>query len=485
VLARRPVSSGPALKSAGQLRFRRWRAALLSLAAAAALFAARSPAAGVDPVYVVEVKGAIGVATGRHVDRALKRAAADHAQLMVISLDTPGGLVSATREIIQSMLSAPVPVVVYVAPGGARAASAGTYITYAANLAAMAPGTNIGAATPISLLGPGSPAPAIPQSPERNAERKTTPAPASPPPGSTEERKVLNDAIAFIRSLAQLRGRNANWAEQAVRNAATLTAQDALKEHVVDIIAADLPNLLAQLDGRKVTTAGTDHVLKTKGASPVLIATDTWTEFLGVITDPNVAYLLLLAGIYGLLFEFVSPGVVLPGIVGGISLLLALAALAVLPVNYAGLALILLGVALMVAEAMTPGVIALGIGGVVAFIAGAIFLFEPDTGTAGTTLAVAWPVVLGAAAASAAFLLLIVGSAFRARRRPVVSGAENMIDTVARVADWQGRVGHVRVHGELWEARAEREFRPGEAVRIARRDGLKLVVEPVSEGTPP
>jgi membrane-bound serine protease (ClpP class) len=445
---------------------------------------AQSSKATVD---VVDVKGAIGVATSRHIERALRQAAADGAVLVVLRMDTPGGLVSSTRDIIQSIVASPVPVAVYVAPSGARAASAGTYITYAANFAAMAPGTNIGAATPISLGGPATPA--NPTEPERTAKPTGKDAgktkaddDKAPAPKTTEERKVLNDAVAFIRSLAQMRGRNADWAERAVRDAATLTAQEAQQQHVIDIVARDVPDLLAQIDGRSVRVGAVERRLATKGATIAVIPTDTWTEILSVITDPNIAYILMLAGIYGLAFEFMSPGMVLPGIVGGISLLLALTALSVLPVNYAGLALILLGIALMAGEAMTPGVIALGIGGVVAFVAGALFLFEPGSFTG---IAIAWPVIAAAAAVSVAFVVFVIGAALQARRRRVVGGAEDMINSPARVVDWQDHAGRVTLRGELWAARADWVLRPGDAVRVSRRDGLKLVVEPDREGTNP
>ena len=470
------------------------RAFLAAIAVLAGVPAGLSAPGGADPVAsvdVVDVKGAIGVATSRHIERALQRAAADGAALVVIRLDTPGGLVSSTRDIIQSIVGSPVPVAVYVAPSGARAASAGTYIAYASNFAAMAPGTNIGAATPISLGGPASPA--SPPEPEQTptsrgkapaARDKAGPDRGSqdkaPPPKTTEERKVLNDAVAFIRSLAQMRGRNADWAERAVRDAATLTAQEALQQHVIDVVARDVPDLLSQLDGRVVRVGGADRRLATRNASVVVIPTDAWTEILSVITDPNIAYILMLAGIYGLAFEFMSPGMVLPGIVGGISLLLALAALSVLPVNYAGLALILLGIALMIGEAATPGVIALGIGGVVAFVAGALFLFEPGSFTG---FAIAWPVIAAAAAVSVAFIVFVIGAALRARRRAIVGGAEDMINSPARVVDWQDHAGRVTLRGELWAARADWVLRPGDAVRVARRDGLKLVVEPDREGT--
>jgi membrane-bound serine protease (ClpP class) len=447
----------------------------MAVAVVSILTVRAGPVTGAEPrgpVYVVEMNGAIGVASSAHLESALRRAAADEARLVVLRLDTPGGLVSSTRTIIQSMLASPIPVAVYVAPGGARAASAGTYIVYAAHVAAMAPGTNIGAATPISLGG-------VPRVPDTSKPTDKS----APPSETTEERKSINDAVAFIRSLAQLRGRNLDWAERAVREAATLTAQEALRDHVVEIVAASMEDLLTQLDGRRVTVVGGTQLLATKGAPLATIEADWWTRLLAVITDPNIAYILLLAGIYGLAFEFVSPGAVLPGIIGGISLLLALTALTVLPVNYAGLALILLGIALMVGEAMTPGVIALGIGGVVAFVVGTIFLFEPDK--ADRTLAVAWPVVAGAALVSGLFFLLVAGAAIRARRRAVVGGADDLIHSRARVVDWQDHAGRVRLRGELWEARADSMFKPGDTVRIARREGLKLIVEPDREGTQP
>lgn len=460
-------------------------AALVGAVAAAGPVVLSADPGPPDPAPIVDVAsvtGAIGVGTRRQIADAVGRAAADAAQLLVIRLDTPGGLVSSTREIIQSIVSSPVPVAVYVAPGGARAASAGTYITYAANIAAMAPGTNIGAATPINLGGPGLPGTSPQPAPRGKSSGSKADSDRAPAPKTTEERKVLNDAVALIRSLAQLRGRNADWAERAVRDAATLTAQEALRDHVIDVVAADLPSLLSQVDGRVLRMGGVDRRLATKSARIVMIPTNTWTRVLSVITDPNIAYILMLAGIYGMAFEFLSPGMVLPGIVGGISLLLALAALSVLPVNYAGLALILLGIALMAGEAATPGTIALGIGGVIAFVAGALFLFEPGSLTG---VAIAWPVIAGAAVVSALFIVFVIGAALRARRRAVVGGAEEMINSPARVVDWQDHAGRVTLRGELWAARADCVLRPGDAVRVARRDGLKLVVEPDPEGTPP
>jgi membrane-bound serine protease (ClpP class) len=418
-----------------------------------------------DSAYLLPVKGVISVAAADYVERGLKRAADEGASLVVITLDTPGGLVSSTRTIIQAILSSKVPVAVYVSPGGAQAASAGTYILYAAHVAAMAPATNVGAATPVSLGG----VPGVPDNQpnrERNAETQ---------PGSAE-RKSINDAAAWIRSLAQMRGRNADWAEKAVREAATLTADEARREQVIDVVARDVSDLLAQLDGRKVVAAGTERVLATRNLKTVSIEPEWRDRLLGTLTDPNVAYVLMLMGIYGLLFEFWSPGFVLPGVVGGISLLLALAALSVLPIDYAGLALILLGVALMIGEAMTAGTAVLGIGGVVSFVAGSILLFDPS-GVGGIDFGVSWPVIAAAALTSAAFLIVAIGMAMRARRRVVVSGVEEMIGSRGEVIDWDGVRGRVRVMGETWNAHGSSVLSPGTPVRVRKIDGLTLEVE--------
>ncbi len=387
-------------------------------------------------------------------------------------LDTPGGLVTSTRAIIQAILASSVPVAVYVWPSGGRAASAGTYIIYAAHLAAMAPATNLGAATPVPLGG----IPGLPEPSERGKSKgKNQEDDAGGSSGSTMDHKVINDAVAFIRSLAQLRGRNADWAEKAVREAATLTAEEALQQKVVDFVARDLANLLVQADGRTVSIQSGIQHLNLRDAQVTIVTPDWRTRILAIITDPNVAYILLLAGIYGILFEFWNPGFVLPGVVGGISLLLALAALTVLPVDYAGLALILLGIAFMVAEAFTPGVIVLGIGGIVAFVAGSLLLFDP-TGT-DLDFAVAWTTIAAAAITSAMFLIVVLGLAFRARRGVVVSGMEEMVGAAGRVIDWRGESGRVRVHGEIWKARAAGPANPGDVVRVVRVEGLTLIVE--------
>ena len=300
------------------------------------------------PVIVVDVKGAIGVGTGHLIEEVLARARSERAGLVVLRLDTPGGLVSATREVIGAILASPVPVVVFVAPTGARAASAGTYIAYAAHVAAMAPGTHLGAATPVQMGAPPGPRPA-PQ-PRRDGEK-----PESDQPGAME-RKILNDAVAYLRSLAQLRGRNAEWAEKAVRDGATLTADEAAREKVVDLLAGNVGDLLDRLDGRTVRTADGEHVLTTRHARVLEVEPSWKSRLLAIVTDPNIAFILLMIGVYGIIFEFWHPGLAGPGIVGAICLLVGLMALSVLPINLAGVGLLALGIGMMAAEAFTPGI---------------------------------------------------------------------------------------------------------------------------------
>src|SRR5438067_2222389 len=308
------------------------------------------------PVAIVPLEGAIGPASADFVRRAIERAATDGTQLVVLRIDTPGGLDSAMREIIKSILASPVPVASYVAPSGARAASAGTFIMYASHIAAMAPGTNLGAASPVAIMGGAS---------DKDGKKSD----------DTMMHKAMNDAVAYIRGLAQLRRRNADWAEQAVREAVSLPADEALKKKVIDLIAPDVPALLRAVEGRTVEAGSAKHTLHVAGIAPAEFVPDWRTRFLGVITNPSVAYLLILLGAYALLFEFMNPGLILPGVVGTIALLVALYALHLLPVNYAGLALIFLGIGFMVAEAFFPTYGSLGIGGLIAFVLVAILLF--------------------------------------------------------------------------------------------------------------
>jgi membrane-bound serine protease (ClpP class) len=443
-----------------------WFIALFFLVFAVSFDAALAQPSPDRPVLLIDVKGPIGFAAVEHLTKALGRAASQGSPALIVRLDTPGGLVASTREMIHAILASRVPVVMYVAPNGSRAASAGTYLLYASHVAVMAPSTHLGAATPISLAPGSPPLPKPSQGPDKQA----------PEPLTAMERKVINDAVAYIRSLAELRGRNADWAERAVREAATLTASAALKERVIDLIAEDLDDLLVQIGGRTVKTPAGEVRLETKGSRIVELKPDWKMQIMQVISDPNVALILMMIGIYGILFEFWNPGAVAPGVIGGICLLVGLAALSVLPVNYAGLALLILGVALMVAEAFMPSFGIVGLGGIVAFALGALFLFDPDQSD--IPIQVSWQVVAGLTALSAAFFLGVLGLAMRARRRPVMTGAEEMIGSVGEVVQWAGSRGRVRVRGEIWAAESALVLAEGQKVCVTSRTGLTLTVEP-------
>ncbi|MBI4755337.1 MAG: nodulation protein NfeD [Betaproteobacteria bacterium] len=462
---------------------------------------ARSPrtqAARPAAVPVLMINGAIGPATADLVSRSLKRAAEARAPLFVLQMDTPGGLDTSMRAIIKDIIASPVPVAAFVAPGGARAASAGTYILYASHIAAMAPGTNLGAATPVAIGGmPGTPSgPPVPREGERergkNAAEDGKPAARGAPGGAAPEpeaipgdaaaaplddmgRKRIHDAAAYIRGLAQLRGRNADWAERAVREAVSLTAEEAARQKVIDFVATDVDDLLRQAHGRKVRSAGGELTVDTAAAAPATWEPDWRTRLLSVITDPTVAYMLLLLGVYGLFFEFSNPGFVAPGVIGAIALLLALFAFQLLPVSYAGLALILLGLAFMVAEVFLPSFGALGIGGLVAFVAGSVMLIDTDAPGFGILLGL----VASVALASALFVFFVVGMAVKARRRPVVSGAEDLLAAEGEMLDDCEVEGWARVRGENWRVRTGAPLRRGQRVSVVRRDGLVLEVRPL------
>jgi membrane-bound serine protease (ClpP class) len=427
---------------------------------------------------LIPITGPIGPATSDFFVRALRAAGEARARVVVATIDTPGGLDTAMRDMIQAILASNVPVVAYVSPRGARAASAGTYLVYASHVAAMAPATNLGAATPVQIGGtPGGddrrPPRDAPEAPEGGPEAKPTP----PVPGDALERKAVNDAVAYLRSLAELRGRNADWAETAVREGASLSASEAVKQGVVELMADDLPGLMVALDGRTVRLPMGDVTLRTAGLTLHTVEQDWRTRLLSLITNPNVAYLLMLIGIYGLLLEGYNPGSVLPGVVGAICLLLALFAFQVLSVNYAGLALIALGVLLIIAESFAPSFGALGLGGIVAFVIGSVMLLDRDV----PGFSIAWQLVGVMALAGSLVLLAIVSFAVRARRRPVVSGSEGLLAERAEAVEAFETRGRVRVHGELWDATSRAPVRAGQRLRILSRDGLTLVVEPESE----
>lgn len=485
------------------------RCVLLLLLALALLPASRASAqaqeAAAGAVAIVTVAGAIGPASADHVTRAITRAQRDGAQLVVIQMDTPGGLDLSMRTIIKAILSSPVPVATYVAPSGARAASAGTYILYASHVAAMAPGTNLGAATPVQLGGGEQPerSPRQPLQPKdaqpgdektrgaqegkeaeaarddrRRIEDRAPDEPAGEPTTTPSTRKQVNDAAAYIRGLAQLRGRNIEWAERAVREAVSLSAEEALKQNVVDVVAGSIPDLLRQLDGRKLKVGEQERVLQTANAQVVNYETDWRVKFLAVITDPSIALLLMTIGMYGLIIEFSNPGFGVPGVLGAICLLIALYALQMLPVNYAGLALILLGLAFMVAEAFVPSFGILGLGGVVAFITGAVILIDTEVPGFGIPLAV----IGGIAVTSAVLVALTVGVVLKTRRKPVVSGGSDLVGCVADVVNATAEHAWVQLRGETWQVHSSTPLQRGQRVRVTARHGLVLEVAPHNEG---
>jgi membrane-bound serine protease (ClpP class) len=459
-------------------------------------FGSQAQTPGSGGVFVLTIDDAIGPATSHYISQGLDEAAAADASLVVLAMDTPGGLETSMQEIIQAILVSPVPVATYVSPEGAWAASAGTYILYASHVAAMAPATNVGAATPVAIGG--GPAPAAPDddaplddildrfrsddgaSDEETADEPPAPAPTTAPradipePATASERKAINNAVSYIRSLAERRGRNADWAESAVRNADSLSANAALAAGVIDLIADDLDDLLRQLDGRIV-----DGIQIALSDPPIVtqIEPDWRTRLLAVISNPTLAYMLMLLGIYGLIFEGYNPGAIVPGVVGAISLLLALFAFQVLPVNYAGLALILLGLILITAEFFVPSFGALGIGGIAAFVFGSLIFIDTDV----PGFEVATSLIAGIAFSGALALAGTISLAMRSRQHKVVSGVEELHGMLAEALEDFEDKGPVWVHGERWTARSPRAVSKGQRLRVKQVTGLVLQVEPATD----
>jgi membrane-bound serine protease (ClpP class) len=450
-----------------------------SIAYLIALFAGflASTAQADGDVIVLEVKGGIGAATAEYVISGIEHAEAAGARLVVIEMDTPGGLVSSTRDIVQGILSSTVPVATYVTPEGARADSAGTYILLASHLAAMAPTTHLGAATPVSLGGDDS-TPAFPPQPPGEEDEESTgngePEGSGQQPGTAMDRKVLNDAIAYIRGLAERHGRNADWAEKAVTEAATLTAAEALQENVIEFIAATRGDLIEQANGREVAMAAGPETLELENVTVSEFEPNWRIKILSAIANPEIALLLGMIGFYGLIYEFLNPGAIFPGVAGVICLLLAGYALQVLPVNYAGLALIIIGLALMTAEAFAPSFGFLGLGGIAAFVFGAIMMF--DSGIPGFGISITFVASLGVFAAL--FVFWLVSFILKLRRRGAVSGAESIVGGIGTAMfDFTGD-GKIWLQGESWAARSSTRVEKDQEVVVKSMAGLTLEVEP-------
>ncbi|WP_133736769.1 NfeD family protein [Halospina denitrificans] len=434
---------------------------------------------GPADVRVMTLEGSIGPAVSDWFTRTLSDAEEGGADLLVLELDTPGGLDSSMRDMIKAILSSDVPVATYVTPRGARAASAGTYLLYASHIAAMAPATNLGSATPVQIGGggggdDGGDTPFSLQT-EGGTEDTQEGEADSPDNRSAMDKKVINDAVAYIRGLAELRGRNADWAEAAVREAVNLSSSEALEKNVIDIRADSLADMLEQADGREVDVNGVMRMLALKEHSLARVEKDWRTEFLTVITNPNVAYILMLVGIYGLILEFYNPGMGVPGVVGGISLLVGLYALQMLPISYVGLGLILLGIGLMAVEAFSPSFGILGGGGAVSFIVGSIMLMDTDL----PGYQIAMPLIAALAVTTVVIMVFVVRMALYAWNTTIVTGQEGMEGTTAvAIHGFENGRGRVRVLGEIWQAESDEPISENDIVRILEVKGLKLRVKP-------
>jgi membrane-bound serine protease (ClpP class) len=421
----------------------------------------------------------------RHPPKALRTICPRErdAALVIIRLDTPGGLDASTRDIVKAILNSSVPVATFVAPEGARAASAGTYILYASHIAAMSPATNVGAATPVAIID--APPPAAKDSPLKKPQDKDSEEDGETDgdedeAGSSDNpmmKKAINDSVAYIRSLAKRRDRNEDWAERAVREAASIPSEEALELGVIDLIADNVGDLLEKIDGMVIDLNGRDHVMETSGLIIERLEPNWRSKVLAVITSPTIAYLLLLIGVYGLILEGYNPGAIVPGVVGAICLLIALYAFQMLPVNYAGLALIVLGIILMISEAMAPSFGALGFGGVVAMVIGSVILIDTDV----PGFAVSRSLIGAIATVGSLGLMAIIGFAVKARQRPVVAGREQLVGDIGTALDSFEHEGHIHIHSERWNAVTEAPVKKGEDVMVTGLDGLTLMVRPVDE----
>lgn len=415
-----------------------------------------------DKVWTLSIQGAISPASADFFISTLRKAETENIQLLVLQLDTPGGLDASMRDIIKAILSSTVPVATYVSPSGSRAASAGTYILYASHIAAMAPATNVGSSTPVKMQPAGMPSP---------LEDEQDPTP------DAMDKKMLNDAVAYLRGLAELRGRNAEWAEETVRESANLSASEALEKGVIDIVEKDLQQLLQNLNGREVMLESGSVILQLDNIELTEIEASWRYELLSLITDPNFAYILLMIGIYGLILEFYNPGMGISGVIGVICLLLAAYALNMLPINYAGLALLIVGIGLMMGEAFSPSFGILGIGGMVAFVIGSVILMDSEL----PAYQISMPLILALSATSFALCVFAIGAALRARQTTVVSGQEAIMGAQAEAReDFTGH-GIVYAMGEQWQAFSTQPVVKGQLLRIVARDGLVLRVEVIKE----